>query len=473
MRACELVIGQARYRVAVVPDCLTLRSTTARLLADFAAAGGTVLIAGRRPTLIDGARGGALLKKALATARTVKLAGLPAAIRRSVTRPVEVEGRNAAKVLCHLRDIGRERILFLANTDFDNAADLTVTVTTGDRFAGELDLQSGRTRAVPFKRRGRAVEFTARLAEAGSAFFVLGPEPYRKAQRKRRPRRKVALGGSWRVKSASENALTLDYVRFRRKRGGWSAQTYVLFAAEELKQRGGEAVVRYEFNVADLPQGPINIAIERPRRRITVNGRRVPSKDAGWFVDKAFRRIDITRQARPGRNVVEVAGEVTDDFELESIYVVGDFAVKSRDGAFVIGRPVEVLKPGDICGQGFPFFAGVIEVEKEVNLDRKPARALLSIGRLHNVGAVEVTVNGRRAGDILWPPYELELKGLRKGTNRIGLRLFGTLRNLLGPHHFEGPEIEWVSPGSFADRKLWTDEYRLQPFGFAGANLYV
>jgi hypothetical protein len=26
-------------------------------------------------------------------------------------------------------------------------------------------------------------------------------------------------------------------------------------------------------------------------------------------------------------------------------------------------------------------------------------------------------------------------------------RLFGTLRNLLGPHHFEGPEITWVGPG--------------------------
>ncbi|MHC4712800.1 MAG: glycosyl hydrolase [Planctomycetota bacterium] len=470
----ELVIGEARYRVAVVPDCLTLRSTTACLLADFAAAGGTILITGRKPTLIDGARGGALLKKALGSARTVKLARLPAAIRRSVPRPVEVKGRNAAKVLCHLRDIGRERILFLANTDFDNAANLTVTVTTRDRFPGELDLQSGRTRAVAFKRRGRAVEFTARLAEAGSALFVLGPEPYRKTQRKRRPRRKVALGGSWRVKSVNENALTLDHVRFRRKRGGWSPQTYVLFAADELKRQGGEAVVRYEFHVGDLPQGPLNIAIERPRRwRITVNGRRVPSKDTGWFVDKTFRRIDITRQVRAGRNVVEVAGEVTDDFELESIYVVGDFSVKRRDDAFVIGRPVEVLRPGDICGQGFPFFAGVIEVERELNLGRKPAGALLSIGRLHNVGAAEVTVNGRDVGEILWPPYELELKGLRKGTNRIGLRLFGTLRNLLGPHHFEGPEFEFTSPGSFSDRKLWSDEYRFQPFGFEGAALYL
>ncbi len=469
----ELVVGQVRYRVAVIPDCLTLRSTTARLLADFTAAGGTLLITGRRPTLIDGAPGGARLKKTLASARTVKLARLPAAIRVSVPQPVTLEGRNAARVLCHLRDIGRERILFLANTDFEKNADVTVTVATGDRFPGELDLQSGKTRAVPFKRRGRAVTFTARLAEAGSALFVLGPKPYRKAQPKRRPRRKVALRGPWRVKSVSENALTLDYVRFRRKRGGWSPRTYVLFAADELRRNGTNAVVRYEFTVDELPRTPLSIAVERPGRwRISVNGR-VASKVKGWFVDKTFERVDITAQVRPGRNVVEMAGEVTDDFELESIYLVGDFSVGSRDGAFVIGRPAAAVKPGDISGQGFPFFAGVIEVEKEVNLERRPDRALASIARLHNVGAAEVTVNGRRVGEILWPPYELELKGLRKGTNRIGLRLFGTLRNLLGPHHFEGPEFEWTSPGSFADLKLWSDEYRFQPFGFEGVNLYV
>jgi len=47
-----------------------------------------------------------------------------------------------------------------------------------------------------------------------------------------------------------------------------------------------------------------------------------------------------------------------------------------------------------------------------------------------------VLVNGKDAGQIFAPPYELRIDGLvRRGTNEITVRVFGSLKNLLGPHH--------------------------------------
>ena len=178
----------------------------------------------------------------------------------------------------------------------------------------------------------------------------------------------------------------------------------------------------------------------------------------------------MTKLVVPGRNVLELRGPVREDFELESIYLVGSFGVYRRDGAFQIGTPPEKVDCRDLTPQGFPFFAGVVELERTVDLEDKPRRARLALSKLY-AGAAEVHVNGRLQADLLHPPYEAELAGLRKGANRVKIRLYSTLRNLLGPHHFEGPEIEWVSPGSFVNRKAWTDDYRFVRFGFTGARL--
>ena len=47
----------------------------------------------------------------------------------------------------------------------------------------------------------------------------------------------------------------------------------------------------------------------------------------------------------------------------------------------------------------------------------------------------------------------------------IEIELVGTLRNLLGPHHITGGDVEWTGPAQFRDKSLWTDDYILVPFG--------
>jgi hypothetical protein len=61
----------------------------------------------------------------------------------------------------------------------------------------------------------------------------------------------------------------------------------------------------------------------------------------------------------------------------------------------------------------------------------------------------EVRVNGTSAGIIGWEPYEKEITNLlRDGQNQIEVIVTGSLKNLMGPHHFN-PEHGFVTPWSF------------------------
>ena len=60
----------------------------------------------------------------------------------------------------------------------------------------------------------------------------------------------------------------------------------------------------------------------------------------------------------------------------------------------------------------------------------------------------EVSVDGRPAGRIAYPPYELGLD-LAPGPHRIEVAVVGTLKNLVGPHH-AGPVRGLASPHNMA-----------------------
>ncbi len=56
---------------------------------------------------------------------------------------------------------------------------------------------------------------------------------------------------------------------------------------------------------------------------------------------------------------------------------------------------------------------------------------------------------GRLATLIAFPPYTSDISGLMKpGINKIEVKVIGSLRNLLGPHHNKPPH-GFVTPGSW------------------------
>ena len=82
----------------------------------------------------------------------------------------------------------------------------------------------------------------------------------------------------------------------------------------------------------NLWSGPITLVMETPDQfGIGINGQEIDGgRDMGWWIDPAFRQLEITPTVRVGRNEVLLSGMVTRNTELEGIHITGHFGVASR-----------------------------------------------------------------------------------------------------------------------------------------------
>jgi hypothetical protein len=232
---------------------------------------------------------------------------------------------------------------------------------------------------------------------------------------------------------------------------------------------GPRVELEFEFQVRAAPRGRLALALERPGRfRIFLNGREVPARPDGSYVDPCIQTVPLSAPRR-GRNVLALVTGYRPEHELEDVYLVGDFAVAPTRERELVAEPAR-LAPGSWTTQGYSHYAGSITYLAEADLARpKPGeRVFLTVGRWAGT-ALELAVNGRRAGVMPWPPYELDVTGgLVAGRNRFDLTVVGSRRNLMGPLHGKPPEPTMIGPGSFPAPEGRERIYTLVAHGLLG-----
>jgi hypothetical protein len=125
----------------------------------------------------------------------------------------------------------------------------------------------------------------------------------------------------------------------------------------------------------------------------------------------------------------------------------------------------------DLTAQGLAFYAGRATLRQTITLPSLDGRALLELHDLR-AAVAHVRVNGQQAGAVAWQPHCVDVtEALKEGENVVEIELVGTLRNLLGPHHLSGGDLDWTGPKEFRNKNRWTDDYILVPFGLDGATL--
>jgi hypothetical protein len=76
----------------------------------------------------------------------------------------------------------------------------------------------------------------------------------------------------------------------------------------------------------------------------------------------------------------------------------------------------------------FGFYAGRVLYRRQVDLGARPGKVWLDLGRVQHTA--EVWVNGRLAGPLLWPPYEMDISAwCRPGGNEIVLVVANSIAN--------------------------------------------
>ncbi len=536
-----LHVGAMSYRAVVLPPLLlTLRRSTLWLLEQFNLAGGIVLAAGTAsPERVEGVPDAAA-RDFLETIRREDeghawwIAALDAALPRRLY--VESPGAAPDELLLCERELEEGHLVFLCNRNRSRSRRVSLH-REGARRIQELDPASGRIRMAATGKHGEAAHVETTLAPGETKLYLFEDAPVAESQDAvdsesveyhtdvgEDEADEVALDASWQLRRLGPNALTLDFCSYRTNEQPFSAPLPIIAVQQILcaRQYRGPLWMRQAFNVETVPKQAW-LAVENPEEQaISLNGKPVERQPEGYFLDRAFRKLDISALLRSGVNTLEMRREFTPlaraasdlaglfqnltGAELESSYIVGEFGVHGKEAGqgpgcvrlqpeFRLGiEPSEIVSGRDLIGLGYPFFAGVMRASRQLTLPRPAAGERLILG-VHGLNAclLRVFVNGIMAGARGWDPFAVDITdAVKEGENEVALELVSTLRNLLGPHHRPSgdPDSCWGEPafrgetrsrGGQADPNWhqtrnragapWTDDYLFVPFGFERVTL--
>jgi hypothetical protein len=505
-----LVLGDYRYTAIVLPSCGTLTESTVRLIGQLSDAGVALFRCGRVPDRVEGrmdprAAAAAAMMQPLAL-EPHEVAGRVGAAAPPAVRLMGDLPRDRMAVLALAKDHDGARSVYIVNTDRGRGYDIEVAIT-GAASLEEVDLSTGEVRPA-----------ASRLHLApGESRYLRGVVADAFVQPTRAKSMVVARLEGLRAVAGDLNVIPLDHCRWRDVGGEWSALMPTVQARLELLQGGRDRELELEYTVESAedfhPDVTVQLIVEdSDRTTIHLNGAPVTvPKDPAWWIDTPLHVVPIAGMLRRGTNIIhirlpfrnsahlyeqmrraanheQVENMLAFDTEVEAVYIRGDFRVETpgettattanaeghlsrrQAGPFRLlpGR-IPIQAPADLTQQGYPFHRDSFIYTASTDLP--PAggsRVVLCLDRPNGSG-VGVTINGRPVGDILWSPYELDITDhVQAGANDFQLCLYGTNRNLFGPHHHPMGDLYLMGPHQFEPGDGWDARYCLVPFGLNG-----
>ena len=396
-----------------------------------------------------------------------------------------------------------------------NNEEIDFTATVKGKSGCVFNAVTGETEPLCFENKGEEIIFSNRLEKRGSTvIFVYGDEREKSAEKTNNELKPLDLKGKWDILETDDNALTLDYCDLYID-GELKNKNLPVSDVQEIAcayEKKVKVDVVFNFDVRDDGFENCKLVVETPEIfDITVNGAIIDKTDLGFYNDPAFRILDIRKAVKSGNNEIKLScdflqsedvyqnmknslifesekNKLTYDMEIEAVYIIGDFGVKTdkpfekserraliTDGGFYITSAPKTVYDGNIAEQGYPFFAGSMTFKKQIDLKAEEiSNRSVCFSELCST-VTEVKVNGKNAGKVIWEPYFVDLNGLLKeGINEIEITVTGNLRNLLGPFHLIEGETYAVSPPQFfhyspiwayGENKNWVDTYCFVEFG--------
>jgi len=293
----------------------------------------------------------------------------------------------------------------------------------------------------------------------------------------------------FRLTGISENYFLIDYVSIRRGGEEYSEYMPVPQANETLLRENykGKLSVKQRFSVQSLFEA--KLMVEKAKYvEITLNGKSLTFQQSDFDIN--FQEASITDCLRVGENELEysidyyqhdgVSFALFDplateslrnclyfDTSIENTYVIGDFTV-GEDMSLSARKSLPAMN-SELYKNGYPFFKGTITLEGEI--DRAFGETILELhGRFQ---VANVFINGKQVDFVTETKKDVGAY-LTEEKNKVVIQVKSSLRNLLGPHHFEPcAELTSVAPYHFTLRGSWKDglsprythQYNVVPFG--------
>jgi len=455
-----LVVGKCRYEYLILPKLYTMDVSTEKLLREFVKNGGRVLLTDEKPTYLEGEPFEYDYLKTNVTYEEM-LAAQPFVC--------EVKGGDIRSMI--RKDEEGRTFIYIANVGME-AGTAKFTLKTGKSFLS-YDIMKDEYTPVS----------TSLSLDSAQSYLLYVSDEAPKAEKKLSP---LTLGKKFTVVGDTENYLTLDFVCFSTDGKNYSEPLHHMGVFNEMLERRykGKLYLKYLFNVDMVPANCELMAEDTNTLSVSVNGKKV-EKIGSSPMERSFYLYDMSGCLKKGENeiVIEIDyfqseqvyyalfGEnVTEslknclayDTDIEAVYVKGNFGVYGAftqgncEGVllgenFRIGAPKKEIE--SLIEEGYPFFAGDIVLKQSVTVDDVNKELVLD-KRFH---LVDVKVNGKAAGRMMFS-NRLDLSEyLTVGENEIELTLTVGNRNLLGAFHTQEQEPRSVGPYTFERIGTWKD----------------
>ena len=455
------------------------------MLKEFVKNGGRVCLYDGKPMYVDGAPAGDAYDFLEPNATLDDVYAL-----RDVV--ISCGGRNVPGIRKMSRTTDDGRVVFLTNVGGEDCYPVEVTLPAG--LWAELDVASLELKPV-YTENGSAV---LRFNEGESHVLVtVSEDEYAALPKAERPTlcdSFISVPSSVRLTDKVENIITLDFASRSNDGVNYEEPMFLMGIKDNLlrEKYNGRVWLKFTYDVAEgYVPNDLRVAIEPMFERVTVNGEEVKIDTTDWWYDRHFGTADIAPLTHAGRNeiIVEVNHYQRDfvyyvlsggdagapeslrncllfDTEVENIYLVGDFGVKTDapfksgdkpntlvyEGGFVLCEQPKTVPSDDVVHGGFPFFAGKLPIEFEYDY-RAGMPTVLPLDGRHAIA--DVTVNGESAGKLLFDK-ELDLAPwLKDGRNTISVTICNSMRNTMGPHHRGDHEPYAVGPPTYSWEREW------------------
>ena len=486
----KLCVGEMAYRTVIIPQIITIRSSTICLLRTFARAGGKVFFLGDTPEYIDGLSANEIGENLFSEFELVSHDEKELLQELEENRRIRING--SSKFLYQLREEDDSSWLFIAHGQKDSdSSDIVEIVIKGSFIAELYDTVTGEIRSLSPKIENGYTTISYTLCQDDSLLFRLWPSQkvdkicsvttedhtYKEAWKP------VVVPEKVHFQIEETNVLVLDMATFSCDNGERQNTEEILRIDDLLRaelgypKRNGGFLQPWLVKDKSTPhkvklwcsfgseiETEAKLAVEVMDDWIVkFNGTPVNISNREWYVDRCLK-ISDSIHIQKGENTVFIELPYGVYSDLENIYLLGDFGV-SLDGsgkdATVVDQ-VKTLTFASITDQRMPFYGGNIIYSFDIATHLPD----VEIGLPDFAGAIaDISLDGKTLS-ILTESKTAKFTSVLPGIHRCEIKIYGNRINTFGPLHNCTKEKWCVGSSSFRTKgKDWSYSYQVKPFG--------
>lgn len=490
-----LKVGKMEYDAIIVPGCETLRRTTLERLSAFKEAGGKLIFMGDAPSLID-AQPCDCAKELFDKCDNIDFSRASLLTALEDTRSLTIryaDGRLSDRFIYQLRKDNDCKWLFICNSKEPGNKHIdggnNIQIILNGIYSAEI-YNTATGEITPIKAFYRENQSIIKYCLYGYDSLLLRLTDGKGDTENIRPPFNVANEakcGFFDYSLSEDNVLVLDKAR-------WKLDDDTEFSEEEeilrldnkvrrrlgIRDRGGSVVqpwvlgalpmdhkvtLKFTFQSEIQYKNAVLALEDSDVAEVFFNGKKASALE-GYYVDISIGKKAIGDIVK-GENILEITLPFGETANLENVFILGNFGVRVTGSFATVCALPEKLTFGSLLTQGLPFYGGAVTYKMPVKTENEDM--IITAGDY--MGAlIEVAVDGKKAGDIIYPPYTLKVKGVGAGEHTVELTEYLHRYNSFGPLHLVNVNESWHGPGAWRSQgSNWSYEYVLRTTGILKA----